>query len=728
MAKIDFKKLAEELLTRSEAYCLEHIPEGKKVGREYVASTISGGKGDSFSINLNNGKWADFATGEGGNDIISHYAKLKGVRQVEAAKYLQDWLGNTKLVPVRPRIRPAKPSIGPPPKGAPKPDFKSATSQVWTYNDADGAPLFYIERYETPEGKSFCPHTWDTAHKRWIKKHYPTPRPLFGLEQLNGNERPCLIVEGEKSASAAKQLCKSYDVVTWPNGAGSVDYVDWSPIYGRHILIWPDADEDGMKAALKIIEKLKGKCPKIKMIRPPTGTKVGFDAADAVKIWDDRQWLSWARNNVEEIEQPKPKVLPPEQPKITGPHQHIPIEISFSEDFDPPTPEVAKLLAEATVTTQGQHGNPICNGSNVFKIMKKMPKPLVWYDEFHNKFFTDNFGPTREWEEKDDNYLLEFFQDKLGFHRLSMTAIQQGVMRQAYMNVKNEPKDWIKTLEWDQRARIEEFMVKAFGCVESDYVKSVSKNFWVSLAARIMQPGAKVDSMVILEGPQGSLKSSALQEIGGKWFAEINESVTNKDFFVYLQGKILVELPELDAVNRAEVTTIKRVITTPTDRLRMPYSRNAKDFPRTCIFVGTTNEDNYLRDVTGARRFWPIRVKRINLEYIRENRNQLFAEARVLYSNGMPWWEMPRDETEIEQEKRRSYDEWEGIIANEYEGSYAAEQGLSIATIAKEALDITKDRLEKRTQLRIASCLKALGWKKRHTNAGKKWYLTKLEQ
>src|SRR5207302_6188158 len=114
-----------------------------------------------------------------------------------------------------------------------------------------------------------------------------------------------------------------------------------------------------------------------------------------------------------------------------------------------------------------------------------------------------------------------------------------------------------------------------------------------------------VDNMLVLDGTQGIGKSSALRAIAGEWFAEQHESATSKDFYQVLQGKMLVEISEMDSFSRAEVTKVKQVVTCTNDRFRESYGRRAEDHPRQCIFVGTSNKWTH-DDETGARRFWPI--------------------------------------------------------------------------------------------------------------------------
>ena len=189
------------------------------------------------------------------------------------------------------------------------------------------------------------------------------------------------------------------------------------------------------------------------------------------------------------------------------------------------------------------------------------------------------------------------------------------------------------------------------------------KNFWISIVARVYCPGCQVDNMIVLEGPQGLKKSSALRVIGGNWFCEQHEAVNGRAFFEVLQGKLLVEISELDAFSRADVTRVKQVVTCVSDRYREPYGHHAKDHPRQCVFVGSTNKDDWNRDETGARRFWPIRCTEIDIDAIASNREQFFAEAVHRFKSKETWWEMPSIETEGEQESRYVEPAWSNLSA-----------------------------------------------------------------
>jgi len=309
-------------------------------------------------------------------------------------------------------------------------------------------------------------------------------------------------------------------------------------------------------------------------------------------------------------------------------------------------------------------GLPVTNLNNAVKIMTHDPnlRGVVWFDEFKNVILT---GDGREWSETDYRELRLYMQDKLGISRMGKEDVADAVEIIARRDTRNCVKDWIASLPaWDGESRIEGFLSRVFGCEDNAYTRSASRNFWISMLARVYQPGCKVDTMIVLEGGQGAFKSTALAAIADPWFAEQHESAQNsKAFAEVLHGQLLVEIAEMDAFGRAEVNTIKKIVSCQSDRYRPAYGRTAQSFPRQGIMAGSTNKDDWNKDETGARRFWPIACKHADIAYVREVRAQCFREALALLQSGATWWEMPEAETKAEQRKRYDADPWIGSIS-----------------------------------------------------------------
>ena len=413
--------------------------------------------------------------------------------------------------------------------------------------------------------------------------------------------------------------------------------------------------------------------------------------------------------------------------------------------------EILRLLSrtgtEANPTRHLQlskNGRLLANLNNAVFLLENDPalQGLIWFDEFVGRLMTGD--PPREWADTDDINLTLDFQSHKGIPSMRRDTVSQAVIAVAFQDRRNCVKDWLDSLTWDGESRIDQFFENHFGAEATEYTRAASKNFWLSIVARVFQPGCQADHMPVLEGPQGAGKSAGLRAIGGDWFTEQHESATGKGFFEVLQGKLLVEISEMDAFSRADVTRVKQVLTCLSDRYREPYGRHAKDHPRQCVFVGTTNRDDWNRDETGARRFWPIACHgEIDVDAIRSARSQLFAEAVVRFHAGETWWEMPIEETRRQQADRYSEPSWAELILRyinsapvEEVTDYGVEDNwvprtqplteVSIPEILEHALKLPTGQWHKGNEMRLAEALRFLGWTKkdvrREGRVVKRWF------
>lgn len=356
-------------------------------------------------------------------------------------------------------------------------------------------------------------------------------------------------------------------------------------------------------------------------------------------------------------------------------------------------------------------GEPFASVANIARCLNGDPtiSKTIWYDEFLQRIVTvwRRSEPT-EWADVDDINLLIYLQEAMGMPKLAKATVQDAITAVAYQDVRNEAKAYLESLQWDGIERLPMFFPDFFGTESNEYITRAGINFWVSMVARVTRPGCKVDNMVVLEGAQGSGKSSALAIIGGKWFTEAHRSPTDKDFFVELEGKLLVEIGEMDAFSRSEVNKTKQVITCQTDRYRAPYDRRAADHPRRCVFAGTTNRDDWNKDETGARRFWPVDCQEINHANLAISRDVLFAEAMYRLKRGESWWEMPIESTKAQQESRRDCDELEVVLIDWLIGR----RETTVGHVMNELMNVPLDRQDKQLQMRIGKALRAIGWVK----------------
>jgi predicted P-loop ATPase len=271
--------------------------------------------------------------------------------------------------------------------------------------------------------------------------------------------------------------------------------------------------------------------------------------------------------------------------------------------------------------------------------------------------------------------------------------------------------------------RLSSFLPMYFGAPDNEYDRVIGALFLISMVARILSPGCKADHMLVLEGAQGTLKSTACAALGGPWFSDNLPDVTaGKDVSLHLLGKWLIEVSEMHAMSRGEAAQLKAFMTRTAERYRPPYGRQEVIEPRQCVFIGTTNKATYLRDETGGRRFWPAKTGAIDVEALKRDRDQLFAEAVIRFEEGHPWWpdkDFERKYIVPQQAERYESDAWEDLIA-EYIG---AQSRVTVGQIARHALFIEAPRLGTADQRRIASALEQLGWRRIPKDSkGKRWW------
>lgn len=358
------------------------------------------------------------------------------------------------------------------------------------------------------------------------------------------------------------------------------------------------------------------------------------------------------------------------------------------------------------------NGVPYPHLANAQRILANHPEIAgrLWYDEFHDKIFQTLFQEQpAEWQDHHDVRLTIWILSNVNIPKMALLTVRHAVDEFARLNVRNEPKDWLQSLKWDGTERLPSLMADGWGTEQNVYTAAVGRCWMMSMVARIMEPGCQVDYMPVFEGAQGINKSTAIARIGGKWYAEAHSSVTSKDFFQDLQGKMLLEVSELHAFRREEVNTVKRVISCRTDRYRSSYGRRSADHPRQCVFAGTTNRDDWVADDTGARRFWPIACTDINLDYITQYREQLFAEAVHRYHAGEKWWDVDQSLATEEQDARRELDVWTETILT----WCASRQYVAIPDVLSMALSIPIERQGKVEQMRVGTVLRVARWSKR---------------
>jgi putative DNA primase/helicase len=328
------------------------------------------------------------------------------------------------------------------------------------------------------------------------------------------------------------------------------------------------------------------------------------------------------------------------------------------------------------------------------------------------------------WTDDDDLALQVYLQ------RLKIDVRQRGIVADTIAAIARESayhpvREFLSAVTWDNSPRLDSWLrdlLHADG--QPAYLQAVGSRFLISMVARVLDPGCKVDHALVLEGEQGVGKSSIARQLAvrSEWFCDDMPDLHSKDSAIQLCGKLVIELAELAAIRRsAEVESVKAFISRAQDTYRPPYARRTVSVPRQCVFIGTTNEREYLRDRTGNRRFWPVRLSgRVDLELLARHRDQLLAEA-VHRFRTREQWHLTNDEAALatsEQQDRLlmtvlESDVTDYLLRMEAQGV----RELSMKQVMTDALHLdshASDFAERAGRLgpQVASALDQTGWRK----------------
>ena len=248
-------------------------------------------------------------------------------------------------------------------------------------------------------------------------------------------------------------------------------------------------------------------------------------------------------------------------------------------------------------------------------------KDLIAFNEtFQNIQFLKDFDLCKKdsyLEDKHESFLLYYLTTKLNA-KVSKAEMGDALNVISHRHILNPVKDWLNSIEplWDKVPRLGTWLHRYAGADFNEYTGTVGKIALTAAVARIYEPGIKFDSILILEGAQGTFKSTLVETLGGSWYLDMSLKDSDKDIIDELRGCWIVEMSELSGFNKKEVDWLKGFLSRKVDRCRLSYGRRSQDFPRQVVFIGTMNpsgDNSYLRDDTGNRRFWPVSCGKIDI-------------------------------------------------------------------------------------------------------------------
>jgi hypothetical protein len=366
-----------------------------------------------------------------------------------------------------------------------------------------------------------------------------------------------------------------------------------------------------------------------------------------------------------------------------------------------------------------KNGELLQNVTNIKLILQHHPhwhreENVLWWDSVRGRPMCGDV-------EIDETLMLDIC-DWLGRDQRLPVTTPRLVEKCVITQCRKAPRDllqlWLSGLPpWDGVPRLTTWLQKIAGVPESDYARDVSRVLPVSMVARAMNPGCHYRFVVIFEGEESIGKTALVRALATpEWYVELAMNLDSKEAHMMLQGVWVAELSELDALTRTEETRLKAFITLNEDSYIPKFSNLRDKVPRRAIFIGTTNEESYLKGQSGNTRYLPIRLpKLIDLPLFAAMREQLFAEALAYYS-GHPedWWQLSDEanqQAKEEREHRRRRSVYEDSLANWLDKEHHTEVWWEL--IAVEFLSLPKDRWsDRRIQMEISASLGALGWRK----------------
>jgi predicted P-loop ATPase len=764
--QIDFQLIAATALSSARHLLADWVPGGEWSGDEYKPRnpTRDDKRPGSFVINAKTGKWIDNATGDAGGDLVSLYAYVHFVDQVEAAKRVaglvgiaidEDGVTKPPAKRAKPEMRVVPPDdsiaehrkspwvpIMPVPDDAPVPPdahyVRGKPDVVYTYRAADGRVNGYVYRFTTSDGgKETLPVTFcknrDDGKTEWRWVGFGDNRPLYRLEGLTESDIPVLLVEGEKCAdSGAAVLDGVFQLITWQGGTKAVGRNDFSQLAvpGLKIYAWadcdaqrrkltkeerdsgvdpdsvpllPESDQPGMRAMREIHKILLELNPEVDfrfVDIPKPGDKPGG--------WDIADAIAEGMDRDALVKFIKNVRKQPSKTKERGTVNRNDNGLLLNKDY-----KIVPCLANIyDILRSDKRWNGVL-GFNEFAytINKLKPPPF-------------DYGIAGEWEANDDVQASMWLTREYGFAP-TPAQVGEAVEALARANGFHPVRNYLRALKWDGVSRVDEWIFDYIGAAKNPYTMRVARWFLMGMVARVMDPGVKFDCCLVLEGTQGRRKSAMLRVLAGEWFGDTDLDLNNKDSMGSIRGKWLYEFAELDSIARAEATRQKSFLSRQVDEYRPPYGRRDIRSPRQLVFGGSTNVNwGWNKDETGGRRFWPIECSYdIDCDGLAAVRDQLFAEAFELYSKGKRFWPTSEEQKTIfdpEQLKRHQPDSYVEILA----GFVQQQISPFKMTDAVDYMKIDAARLTRDIQTRVGKSLIILGCTKieKKTNLVRFWY------
>ena len=331
----------------------------------------------------------------------------------------------------------------------------------------------------------------------------------------------------------------------------------------------------------------------------------------------------------------------------------------------------------------------------------------IWLDTFRNVIKMDE----KDFSDTDATRIKRWMHRHYDVH-FSTDCILESVGFFAEENGKNPLVDWLKEIEWDGTPRIDEWLIRAVGAEDTKLTREMGRRWLVQCIARAMNPGCKADCVLILVGPQGARKSTTFRLLASdEYFCDTPMDIGSSNAYMQIHRAWLYEVAELDSIRRAHNSSTKAFLSAQEDTFRPPYGRMPITLKRHTVFCGTTNKGEFITDMTGSRRYWPVQIGTIDTDWTTNNRAQIWAEAVVAYNNGEKWYleNEAAQELEAQSSDFRQYDPWHEVIEEWLIGNMRRS---STSEIMTQALSLEKYQMTRNNEMRVGDIMRQLGYER----------------
>jgi hypothetical protein len=578
----------------------------------------------SLWINITKGVWRDHEAGVGGG-VIALVMRQLGCSKPEALA----WLEQTNLLQRRdPQARAGN--------GRTR-QVSDTPIATYPYEDEGGDLRFQVLRYPGHQFSQRRPN----GNGGWINNIKGVRRVLYRLPELHeamALERIVFVVEGEKDVDSLRAL--GVPATCNPGGAGK-----WRPDYsemlrGADVVIIGDNDDPGRAHIQHVAAALHGVARRIRVL-------------DLAQVWPDcphkGDVSDWLQDG--------------------GTVEQLNALVEALPDWEPTVQEHTQLIQAPRWADVTKEGLPRRSYSNTRAAIQALGITCR-YDCFHDRMLVGGHA-IQQWSgELSDavTYIVrQVIIDHFNFDP-GKDYVLDAATTLCLENQFDPVADYLNGLKWDGVQRIDTWLATYLGAEDTPLHHAVGRLALVAAVRRVRQPGCKFDHIVVLEGREGTMKSTAIETLAGtdNFSDQTILTQSDKEQQELVRGVWLFELADLAGMRRADVEKVKAFASRTHDRARPAYGRRRVDAPRRCVFFGTTNESGYLKSQTGNRRIWPVETNIIDIAALRQDRDQLWAEAAALEEQGIALV-LPEElwgDASAAQEQRRTVDPWEDALAD----------------------------------------------------------------